>query len=147
MPIKFQLSYPIALRLEVELRNKGISLRVEDGDEITAPQKDMLPVPKPASTFLEKISPSISVENVLKKMENESSVKTELFGKLFSQRKDLLIIVLIALIPFFSIKMDDGLQIMFYPTFLGILWAFIVFSFLETFSISLINGLAKSLLG
>ena len=136
LPKKFQLDYSAALKLKVNLQNKGVTLRVEEGVDLppqTASEKASL-LAAPVSdnsepTHSETVYSKVTFEQVLKDMKSRSSIEKELFGNLFVQRRELFVIIMIAFIPFLSLNLDNSYQLLFYPTFLGMLWAFIVFSF------------------
>ncbi len=129
LPKTLQIPYFSALQLDVTLRNKGVSLRIEDGDEITDVNEERIKSAKALPVFSETIYPKISLEDVLKDMNSNSTIGKELIGRIFLQHKNLLSIVLIAFIPFLSISLKDTWQVYFYPIFLGMLWAFVVYSF------------------
>ena len=130
LPKSFLIDYPLAIKVEVSFRNKGIILKVEDGDPIPASQVKKKPAQEQSEKlFSETVFPKISFENVLKSMHEKTSIFNEFFGKYFVQRKDLISIGIIVLIPFFSLGLDESIQILFFPLFIGVLWSHIIFSF------------------
>ena len=130
LPKSFLIDYPSAIKLEISFRNKGVILKVEDGDLIPASKVKKKTAQKQfEKSFSETVFPKISFENVLKSMHEKTSIFNEFFGKYFVQRKDLISIGIIVLIPFFSLGLDESIQILFFPLFLGVLWSHIIFSF------------------
>lgn len=129
IPSSFQIDYPTALQVEIALRNKGVGLKIEEGDTPPPESIKRPPSTEPETASFETIYPKISIDKVLKAMGEKHSLFYEMIGRLFTQRKDLIIIGLIVIIPFFSLRLNENLQILFFPIFLGILWAFIILSF------------------
>jgi RsiW-degrading membrane proteinase PrsW (M82 family) len=142
LPRVFLIDYSSALKLEILLRNKGVQIRIEDGVDIKPLEKNLddsggklnappeIEPPKiEQPTHSETVYSKISVEQVLKDIYLNSSIWEEFVAKFFKQRKDLLMIVLIAFIPLLSTGLPGYYQLLFYPIYIGMLWTLTVFSF------------------
>jgi len=138
LPWSFQIDYPTAIELEITLRNKGVVLKVDEGNLSECKKnetKEKIEVATSQNEFLSKLK----FETVLRDMRKTSSIFKTIIGIIFSQRKDLLIISLIVIIPFFSLGLDEEKQIIFFPIFLGVLWAYIILSFYGDGNVPLFN--------
>ena len=119
LPVIFQLSYPEALKLKVNLQNKGVTLLLEEGEEIPfqakdKEEKDTGKGQKNRPEHSETIYSKITFEQVLKDMDSRSSISQELLGNTLSRRKDLFMIILIAFIPFLSLNLESQYQLLFF---------------------------------
>lgn len=129
LPKTLQLDYGTAIKLEIKLRNKGVLLHIGDGDLIIPGQNFFRPPTDSEIKFSETIYRKITFEDVLKNVAKNSSIKKELLNEFLHHRKDLITIIIVAFIPFLSLPLNEAYHKLFFPVFLGVLWAFIVYSF------------------